>query len=291
MKKLLMTMLAVLSCGATYALPLMNPSEASLLCDGVFWEGHCGDLCDPCLTWCDAFSVRFGFYGDYEFNRYMIVDGSNSSRAAVDVTSIYTNAAYFAANFWDRFDLFWTLGTSNFSLDADASVFNGTGATGNTPGTSRISLIGDEDFSWSIGARGTIWECGCTSFGIEFQWFQFRQKIKSLIQDATTTASPTKTSTVLTYQDWQIGLGVSHRINLLVPYIGLTFGTAQAKFGDTLLRASSNGDLFRLNSLKSDKVVGFAVGTSLVDCEKMSLTAEVDLARETAAFVNGQFRF
>ncbi len=74
MKKIIFTILTILSCGGAYALPVGNPSDASLLYDGLIWEGHCADMCDPCVTWCDAFSVRIGFYGDYVFNRHMQVD-------------------------------------------------------------------------------------------------------------------------------------------------------------------------------------------------------------------------
>lgn len=279
MKKLLVTMLAVLSCGATYALPLMNPSEASLLCDGVFWEGHCGDLCDPCLTWCDAFSVRFGFYGDYVFNRYLQV---NATKDDVNQAEIYTNAAYLVANFWDRVDLWGTLGETSLVLGGDGAVFAAIDAS-----TQRFSLVTDSDFSYSIGIRGTIWECGCTSVGAEFQWFQARPDIAYLTSNDTHTNSPA--DLIADYTDWQIGLGVSHRINLLVPYIGVKWGTAQVKLGDANVVLGNT--TYNLKNLKSTKTWGYAVGTSLVDCEKMSLTVEADFGNEMAVFANGQFRF
>lgn len=279
MKKLLVTMLAVLSCGASYALPLMNPSEASLLCDGVFWEGHCGDLCDPCLTWCDAFSVRFGFYGDYIFNRYLEV---NATKAGVNQSEIYTNAAYLAANFWDRVDIWGTLGETSLVLGGDGSIFAPIAG-----GQQRFTLVTENDFSYSIGVRGTIWECGCTSVGAEFQWFQARPDIAYLTSNGQNTVSPR--DQVLDYTDWQIGVGVSHRINLLVPYIGVKWGTAQMKLGNANI--DLNGTNYLLQNLKSVKTWGYAVGTSLVDCEKMSLTVEADFGNEMAVFANGQFRF
>ncbi len=80
-------------------------SEASLLHDGLFWEGHCGaDPCDPCLTWCDAFSLRVGFYGDYVFNRHMRIhhpSGGNSHQ--LETFQLFTNAGYLALNLWEPF--------------------------------------------------------------------------------------------------------------------------------------------------------------------------------------------
>src|ERR1700722_316394 len=145
MKKLFMTMLTILTCGAAYALPVGNPSDASLLCDGLIWEGHCGDPCDPCLTWCDAFSFRLGFYGDYVFNRHLKVnhnDGNNN----IEHTKIFTNAAFLAANFWDRFDVFATLGATNIGIDTNLSAFDFiTGP--------RIEVETNTHFSWSVGVR------------------------------------------------------------------------------------------------------------------------------------------
>ncbi len=124
MKKLFMTMVSVLACGAAFALPVGNPSDASLLCDGLIWEGHCGDPCDPCLTMCDSWSIRVGFYGDYVFNRHMEVDHDASDHDHdIEHTEIYTNAGMIAFNVWDRFDIFATLGASTLYIDTNASAF------------------------------------------------------------------------------------------------------------------------------------------------------------------------
>ena len=115
MKKLFATLLTVMACSAAHALPVGNPSDASLLCDGLLWEGHCGDPCDPCLSWSDAFSIRVGFYGDYVFNRHL--KGDHRIRKQIDHTKLITNAALITANFWDRFDVFTTLGATKLFME------------------------------------------------------------------------------------------------------------------------------------------------------------------------------
>ncbi|MFN0065469.1 MAG: hypothetical protein ACKVOH_04450 [Chlamydiales bacterium] len=310
MKKLFMTMLAVLSCGATYALPVGNPSEASLLVDGVFWEGHCGDMCDPCLTWCDAFSVRVGFWGDYVFNRYMEINSSNKSKDA-DRTRIMTNAGYIAANFWDRVDVFATLGGTNIYQESDFGTI-----AGNAPGITGIAPSGDAlyqlwtttDFSWSIGVRGTIWECGCTSVGAEFQYFQTRPSLRYINAYSGPTALSVQANSGsrqafgngygTKYYDWKVGLGVSHRINMLVPYAAVTWSNAAWKLGHAVLRdpATPNGATgipfpTVLQDQRSAKTWGYALGVSLVDCEKMSLNLEGDFASSLEVAMNAQIRF
>lgn len=277
MKKLLLTTLTLLTCGAAYALPVGNPSDASLLCDGLIWEGHCADPCDPCLGWCDALSFRFGFYGDYVFNRHMEVDGG-SDDSDIEHTEMYTNAGYLAFNIWDRFELFATLGTTDFFINTNASAFEGI--AGN-----RIEIETQTAFSWSLGARATIWECGCTSLGMEGQYFRTSPDLQRVTVAAATSVYPEDLEA--TYHEWQVGLGISHRINMFVPYIAVKWSNAKLDFNDTTF---ADPDVTLLN-LQSKKHFGYALGVSLIDCEKASLTVEGRFGDEKALHFNAQIRF
>jgi major outer membrane protein len=284
MKKLFMTMLTVLASGAAYALPVGNPSDASLLCDGLIWEGHCGDPCDPSLTWCDAFSLRVGFYGDYVFNRHL-KDDTNELDKKIERTEIYTNAAFLAANFWDRFDIFSALGASNISINTNASVFN------NAFNGTRFELETDSRFSWSLGGRGTIWECGCTSLGAEVQYFFTQPKVRRLSIAAIDSIYPSHIDAK--YREWQIGAGLSHRINIFVPYIAVKWSHAKLDFDNAVFSFVNPATIggVELVDLDNRRGWGFAVGVSLVDCEKTSLTVEGRFGDEKALYVNGQIRF
>ena len=303
-----MTMLAVLSCGAVWALPVANPAAASLLCDGIFWEGHCGDMCDPCLTWCDAFSMRLGFWGDYQFNRYLETDDAFEHRD-IDVSRVISNAAYFVGNFWDRFDIFGTLGTTRLDLWGDMNVWTtinpGVGTTLSVvqAGQALFHLSTTTEFMWSVGLRGTLWECGCTSVGAEFQYMQTRPHLRFIDEynnDGTVSnqyrQAFANSSYSVNYHDWQIGLGVSHRINMLVPYAAVRWSGAQFQLGDAnVFGSASTGQSIpnscKLVNLRAVKSWGYAVGVSLVDCEKMALTVEGGFASSLEASVIGEIRF
>jgi major outer membrane protein len=280
MKKLFVTALTIFACGALQALPVGNPSDASLLCDGLVWEGRCGDPCDPCLTLCDAFSLRFGFYGDYVFNRHLEID-RNQDDSNIEHTRLFTNAGFIAANFWDRFDLFATLGATNFAIETNALSFGGANQ-------SRFEIETDTHFSWSLGVRGTIWECGCTSLGAEAQYFFTHPDVRRISEGGVVSVYPDAIIDAK-YREWQIGLGIAHRINILVPYVAVKWSHVKVNLDDAL-----PGDglaTVTLFDLENDKHWGFATGVSLVDCEKASLTVEGRFGDEKAVYVNGQIRF
>lgn len=281
MKKIMIVALSILTQSALTALPVGNPSAASALCDGLLWEGHCGNPCDPCMSWCNAISFRLGFYGDYVFNRHLEID-RNEDNSDLDQTEIYTNAGMLVVNFWDRVDLFGVVGASNLSLQSNASAFTGT--IGDI-----FELETDTNFSWSAGARATIWECGCTSLGVEAQYFYMNPDVKRISQAATDSIYPNSLIDAK-YREWQLGVGVSHRINFFIPYIALKWSHSQLKFDQAQPGEPLPTDLTLFNC-ESKKDWGYAIGLSLVDCEKAMVTVEGRFGDEKALYVSGELRF
>lgn len=287
MKKLFVTMLAILTCGAAYALPVGNPSEASLFCDGIFWCGNgggCSDPCNPCGSWCDSFNFRVGFYGDYVFNRHLRTRGRSTGRHHIDHARINTNAAYLALNLCNRFDVFATLGQTDGFFEGNVS------SLGAAVGGPRFEIETSAQFSWSVGARATLWECGCTALGIEGQYFRTNPRIKRISVAATTTVNPSGSPRQhVQYNEWQVGLGLSHRINILVPYIAVKWSGSNFDLRNTDLTAFSITSPY--TRFRNSNRWGYAVGCSLVDCGKAALTVEGRFADEKALYVNGQVRF
>nr|CAD29328.1 major outer membrane protein [Chlamydia pecorum] len=273
-----------------HALPVGNPAEPSLLIDGTIWEGMSGDPCDPCATWCDAISLRVGFYGDYVFDRVLKTDVSkmflmgtaptspnnaaDSSTTAERANPAYgkhmhdaewfTNAGYIALNIWDRFDVFCTLGATSGYFKGNSSSFNligligisGSSLEGKYPNANIsngvVELYTDTTFSWSVGARGALWECGCATLGAEFQYAQSKPRVQELnvlsnvaqftvhkprgyvgqtlplpLSAGTETDSSDKLkNATINYHEWQVGAALSYRLNMLVPYIGVQWSRA-----------------------------------------------------------------
>lgn len=395
MKKLLKSALlfAVGSTASLQALPVGNPAEPSLLIDGTMWEGTSGDPCDPCATWCDAISIRAGFYGDYVFDRVLKTDTTktvedmaaaptaqanstqgtgiaNTQTAASRNNVAYgkhihdaewaTNSAYLALNIWDRFDVFCTLGASSGYFKAGSDAFSVVGFFGLSAAATKtdlpnvfltqgvVELYTDTSFSWSIGARGALWECGCATLGAEFQYAQSKPKVETLNvlctpaqftvhkprgyknqafplpENAGTDAATDTKSATIQYHEWQAGLALSYRLNMLVPYLGVKWSRAsfdadniriaQPRLAKKILDLTAWNPTFsgeataqtgttasfvdfvqiasmQINKMKSRKACGIVVGATLVDADKWSITGEARLIDERAAHVNAQFRF
>lgn len=73
-KKIVLTALFAFIGLNAYALPLGNPADPALYCQGVVGDffandGCCDNDCNPCGGWnCwDFISFRFGYYGDFVF--------------------------------------------------------------------------------------------------------------------------------------------------------------------------------------------------------------------------------
>lgn len=288
MKNLLISFITLLTSVSMYALPIGNPWEASLLCDGVFCEGTCGiDLCDPCVTWYDAWSVRVGFYGDYVYNHHMEVD-SNIFQGTIRSTEIYTNAAYLALNFFNRVDIFTTLGKTKLFIMTPGRTFGDNRFNLNT------FLDTESYFSWSLGGRGTLWECGCLGVGLEAQYFQTRPNMNSFRVSGEDTVY-FRNGDRLKYREWQVGLGAAYRINItycstaLVPYVGVKFNHAEIDMDELMLK--TDGTTYTFRDIESERDWGWAVGLTLVGCNKISVTVEGRYANEKAVYVNSQLHF
>ncbi len=187
-------------------------------------------------------------------------------------SELYTNAGYLALNIWDRFDVFCTLGTTNAYIKGSSAAFNLIGLIGkdgnvdatDLPNVSItnafVELYTDAEFSWSIGARGALWECGCATLGAEFQYAQAKPEISQInvvsnvaqfsiahpkgfvgelakLPLPSKTASATKApdlnhakSVVTDFSEWQVGLALAYRLNFISPYVGIKWSRAKINF-------------------------------------------------------------
>ncbi len=283
MKKLFLLPLLLFS--PLFALPIGNPMDPALYNCGLFcgdsFDECCSDPCDLCFSWCDAWSVRFGFYGDYVFNRHMEL--ANTGHADIKEFEIYTNGASITLNICDRLDIFGTLGTSDIFMLGNPNVF------GAGPGE-EVRIWTDTDFSWSIGARLTAWACRCWYFGLEGQYFYTKPDI-TLLTGIEQTLSPDDAS--IKFHEWQVGVGAAYLMEVacsgisVIPYAGFKWAGARADFND----AAPGGGTFILEKQQNSKYWGWSLGMTVLFCETLSVTAEGRWGDEKALHINGQIRF
>ncbi len=289
MKPVIALGLSLLCSLSAYALPLGNPSEASLLRDPAFSTGTCVKFCQyfgkSGVAWCDNFSVRFGFYGDYVFNRHLQARDGNNHKPDIEHFQIHTNAVYLVANLYNRIDIFTTLGASSMRLDANAKTFIGNNG-------SRLAIESVTDFSGSLGIRSTLWVCKCFALGVEAQYFATKPDIWYARAEASSSSYPASTIN-MKYKEWQAGIGASYRIWNFVPYAGYKFSHVDLDMDDANLAVISGGSNFivLLHEANQKLRSGYAVGVTFIDCDKASITLEARYPDETALYANCQLRF
>lgn len=275
MKKITVTLLGVLACGGAYALPFGNPADPVLLTEGVFYAGDSCDPCDPCDSWFSALSVRIGYQGDFVYNRKMRLKSSSST---VTTTRIMTNAGVVYLNFGDRVDAYGLVGATNIKMGGDGDAF------GASPGAKRFLLASSTDISWGVGARATFLKWGCTSLGVDGKYFRAQPGMSRDVQNDQATRHDTAT---FKYHEWQVGVGAAHRINKVVPYVGVVWASPRINLSN--VSVDSFGATF--GNYKEQHCFGYVVGATLLDCAMASVTGEVRFLSETAASVNAQVRF
>ncbi len=291
MKKIVTSILTTLIPFGLMALPLGNPLEPSLLTKGVFSCCFCPTNGDPNL--CDVWSLKIGYYGDFVWNRHMEINhNENHPRSRIREVQLETDAALIALNFWNRFDLFCTLGGTEIFLDGPGGVFNPSTIEDNRR---RVRITTNTDFAWSCGLRGTIWECGCFGLGAEVQYAHASPHLFSLRMDDFASLD-IRSSGHIDYHEWQIGMGAAYRIRLprrcvsLVPYAGVKWAHAVMKASHPEIALTSS-TTYNLSNFENARDFGGAVGVALVGCSRASLSLEGRFYDENAIHIDLHFRF
>lgn len=287
MKKVLALVAGLMTYSAVYALPVYNPDQPELLKYGVF---TCGDSC---------WGLELGFRGDYVFDRKVKHSGHRANLADrhKDVCdySISTNAGQLTLNLWDRVDIYGWVGAAETHYEDQVRL-----VTSITPfETDWLNISGStrEGTAWGVGARAVLWQCGRTAVGIDGQYAHSEAKFKCLTINGVPVQEVTgldldSSRFKIRNSEWQVSLGISHRICWFVPYVAVKYSNFRGRFrsGDFLFSGAlgtANAD----GHFRNRDVVGFVAGISLVDSERMHITAEGRFFDERALTVAADFRF
>lgn len=250
---------------AGWSLPIGNPADPSLYPKGL-WT-HSSDCCKP--SWGDV-SLRAGYYGDFVFNRHVT---RTNHQGVIEQLQMNTNAGLLTVNFGQRIDVFGTLGATHVEA-----------VTHSVHGDYRAELEYDTNFSWSVGSRAVLWKWGKATLGAEGQYFAYRPRIMRYTKIGIDSVYPDNYAHARFYE-WQAGLGLSYCICSFVPYIAIDWSYINVNDENTVLFGSV------LSNFKSQKNIGYAVGVTLVDDDRATLSIEGRWADEKACCVNGQLRF
>ncbi len=247
-------------------------------------------------------------------------------------SELYTNAGYLALNIWDRFDVFCTLGTTNAYIKGSSAAFNLVGLIGKATAANNtdlpnvsisnafVELYTDAEFSWSVGARGALWECGCATLGAEFQYAKAKPEIsqinvvsnvaqfsiahpKGFVGEFAKLPLPNKNTSIIpdltktksisaNYSEWQVGLALAYRLNFISPYVGIKWARAKIDFDGAYIAQptldSQKLDLLTWNpTLMGDAAAGSTADAFSDVLTKVSVTLNKLKSRKSTGFVTG----
>jgi hypothetical protein len=295
MVRLLAGLIGLMTCSVIYALPVYNTDQPELL--------KCGILSSSDNLW----GIEIGYRGDFVFDRKM----KNKRRSDLqpftrNVSNFQNsiNAGQVTLDLWNRIDVYGWCGSSQTDIIVPLnfqSIIPGTPPSGllNVHGHSH------DKFAWGIGARAVLLQCGRTAVGIDGQYTQRRAQIECFSIDDVpievgrfvnidgSLLSPNQFHA--RYQEWQVSLGVSHRICSLVPYVAVKYSEARHNFSGPTLQVFPivvGGGVYAASvKFRSRNLVGFVAGVTIVDSERMHVTAEGRFFDENALTIAGDIRF
>jgi hypothetical protein len=246
--------------------PVGNPSSAHFIEEGFFTSAG---------YW---MNIRLGYEGNFVYNaRFKQKKGG---KRKIDNFEIENNGGSFTINFQNRLDLFAVLGSARMRGNwiIDESTYNFL---------TRIETQTDYDFLWAAGGRAIFFEWGNTSFSLGGRYSRSSPSLDWITSDG----EPYSTDRAkFKYQEWQIDMGLSHKIDIFTPYIGAKYSrkTGQISGVTSTPIADDSGYTIRL---KSDKKVGLFLGCALSTSKLFALNVEVRMIDEEAVTVSADLRF
>lgn len=283
MKKLLTVMTAMVAGSALYAAPVLNPAEPALITDGVF-------LCDD-----DCWGLKAGYRGNFVYDKSFHSAGYHDSGG--DLGNVYnfgyySNSGVLTLNLWDRVDIYGFVGAASIDLDEYHREYD------TSPDEYLdVSYFSKTRTNWGVGAKVVLWETcwgcvGTTYIGLDAVYERLNSapiqhaRIISPDYDFSEWAS---NGTKLGFYETQVSLGIAHRICNLVPYIAVKWSNG----GFIGRGVYDNGTTYDFSppSAHASRHWGYAFGVTLVDANRMTVTAEARFVDETALSVAAEFKF
>ena len=239
-----------------YALYNGNPSDPELPEEGHLISKE---------SW---LAFKIGYEGDFVFNRKLeYTHSSHAHKKNVSNFEINSQLGTLAFTFNDRVDVYGVLGASQFTSSSHPKDHK------------HLKYKTHEHLSFGGGLKAIAFYWGNTELGIDAKYFDCRAPLES----AEVNGSSVSHHSTLHYQEWQVGVAVSHRIRFFVPYLGLAYA-------NVLTRGKSVDHLVHLN-MQSSSNVGAFVGCGLSPFKTFAMNVEVRMFDENALFVSGVLRF
>lgn len=142
-----------------------------------------------------------------------------------------------------------------------------------------IKLKTHHNFLWAFAGNAILFEWGRACLGAGGRYSSSRYKPEWIHSNGT---GLPEMGTRLKWKEWQANLGLSYRIDLFTPYVGVKYSKAETEFSHFSI---GNGEFTNKDN------VGLYLGCSLTTGAYFYLNLEARLFDEEAFTVVGDFRF
>lgn len=285
MKKLLTLLTGMIAGSALYAAPVLNPAEPALVTDGVFF-------CDD-----DCWGLKVGYRGNFVFDKHFhkAKGGTAVFPNRLDDFNYYSNSGVLTLNLWDRLDLYGFVGAA--SAFAQGEGFSNNATARNYYGQFQSKT----NTNWGVGAKVVLWEscwgnCGTTYLGLDANYERLNtSRLRWASANGEDPVFGDFTNSLgtlgLGYYETQVSLGLAHRIWNMVPYIAVKWSNGGILSRNYSYTVGEDNYEITLPGAHASNHWGYAIGVTLVDACRFTVTAEARFCDETGASVAAEFKF
>ncbi|MBN1915146.1 MAG: hypothetical protein JW769_04590 [Parachlamydiales bacterium] len=244
------------------ALPVGNPATPKLVDKGFFMSPGC---------WIQG---RVGYEGNYLSDARL--ENKTTSHKIYNVER-FDNTALLSLSIERRFDLFALLGASRFNAKWQAQF---------PEGLTYFETGTQQGFLWEAGGKGIFYEWGNLSLSLGGRYAATIADCDWLTQNG----QPQEVSPKEKWRDrtWQVDLAFSYKVDLFIPYLGMTYLSSQSRLkGD--MPIADEGDV--VLHMKTKNRYGMVVGCALSTGKICSINLEARLFNEEGVSVSGFIQF
>lgn len=247
-----------------FAQRVQNPSAPKILEEGIF---------SSCQS---RVSFRVNGGGDFITDSRMLQYKGGSGR--VDAYRIYSGFASFLCNCFQFLDLFAEAGTSHMQADWRVSIL---GLTNHIVATSNRGLF------LKGGGYLLLYEWEDTTLGFGGSYGRGKAAIHTLSIDGKK-KNTTKAKWDLHF--WQVNIGISHKIDFLIPYLGAKYSRNRSEIETPYITGIAK-DGSSKNHFKNRDKVGLYLGCTITQGKIGWLQIEGRLFDEEAVSISGEVLF
>lgn len=204
--------------------------------------------------------LRLGYEGDFVWNRKM---------SGAEKFQILENFGTATATLFDRLDLYVSGGSFSAEIRKQSRM-------------RRLEFNTHAGAAWKVGARGVIYEYGNTFLSLSASYLQAHPSLKEVSLNGTPLA---RKGAKLFYHEIGAGLGVAHKIDIFVPYVGIEGSYARSRLEH--LKQIGESSI----KLHSRSPVGLFLGCGFSPGIKVIVNIEVRLVDEQAITLAGDLKF